>query len=328
MDNFVPYFLQGLLAVTFILLTIQRRNGMWLFTAIVFLTTAAILRYTIDVTAVRDFAPYFNSFLSVKDGAIPMELLFEPYRLVLFEAVLGLVRVDELSQITLIYYFHFAVVTGFFVWLAYVKEVSFEVKVVLFLAFYPTIAFVWIRSGMGYVAACFLFLAVTNRKFRFTHFLLPLVHISVTPLVIVMKIKDQSAGRKALIILLAMVAAYVAVETSYIQYVLYKLDRYSDTSDQRNSIDLLLFHIANILVFAYLALINSRFRRNFAVLVLMGAYVALYFVNPVVGLRVFPLVLIASIVQRISFPRYQHLTLWISFAYLPVYFARFSQVFA
>lgn len=328
MDNLISYVLQGLLAVAFILLTIQKRRGMWLFTAVVFIVTALALRLSIDLVTVRDFAPYFNSFRAVKYGAVPTELWFEPYRLVLFEIVLRFRNLDDLAQMGLIYYFHFIVVTGFFLWLAYFRAVTFEVKVILFLAFYPTMAFVWIRSGMAYVASCVLLLLVTDRKFRWTHFLLPLVHVSVTPLVVALSIKDKKLVWKALIIIVSAVVAYLALESSYIQYILYKLDRYSETSEQRTSLDLLLFHVANVLVFVYLSIINSKFRTNFAVLVLMGAYLVFYFVNPVAGLRAFPLVLIAAIAQRISFPRYQHVTLWVSCAYLPVYFARFDQVFA
>jgi hypothetical protein len=327
MDSLGIRMLEALLAVTFILLTIQKKNGMWLFSAVVFTLTAAFIKHSIDIRDVKDFAPYFASFRAVKNGTVPTELLVEPYRLALFKVVEFFGNTDDLSQIGLIYYFHFLVVTGFFVWLAYLKEVTFELKLVLFLAFFPTMAFVWIRSGMVYVASCVLFLNVTSRRFRVLHFLLPLIHASVTPLVVAMKIKDFSPMRKGLIILASVVAGFFILESSYVQYIIHKLDRYSETSDRRTSIDLLLFHAANILTFIYLALINSKFRKNFVVLVLMGTYILLYFVNPIVGIRVFPLVLIAGIVQRISFPRYQHLTLWVCAAYLPVYFARFDQIF-
>lgn len=319
--------LAGLLAVMFILLTIQKKNGMWLFSAAVFTLTAAFIKYSIDIRDVKDFAPYFESFRAVKNGTVPAELLFEPYRLALFEVVLFFGNLDDLTQISIIYYFHFLVVTGFFLWLAYLKEVTFELKLILFLAFFPTMAFVWIRSGMVYVASCFLFLTVTKGKFRTLHFLLPLIHASVTPLLVAMKIKDLNPIRKGLIILVSVGVGFFILESSYVQYIIYKLERYSETSDRRTSIDLLLFHVANILTFIYLSLINSKFRKNFVVLVLMGTYMILYFVNPIVGIRVFPLVLIAGIVQRISFPRYQHLTLWVCVAYLPVYFARFDQIF-
>jgi hypothetical protein len=327
MDSLGIRLLEGLLVVTFILLTIQKRNGMWLFSAAVFTLTAALIKYSIDIRDVKDFAPYFASFRAVKDGTVPTELLIEPYRLALFKVVIFFGNTDDLTQIGLIYYFQFLVVTGFFLWLAYLKEVTFELKLVLFLAFFPTMAFVWIRSGMVYVASCVLFLTVTSGRLRVLQFLLPLIHTSVLPLLVAMKIKDFSPMRKGLIILVSVVAGFFILESSYFQYIIHKLDRYSETSDRRTSIDLLLFHAANILTFIYLALINSKFRKNFVVLVLMGAYILLYFVNPIAGIRVFPLVLIAGIVQRISFPRYQHLTLWVCAAYVPVYFARFDQIF-
>lgn len=319
-------FLEGLLAVAYILLAVQRKNGIWLLWAVVFAVTAVIIRYSIQVDSVRDFRPYFDSFLQVKYGAISVTSVFEPYRLILFKAVLLFGKFDDLAQIGVVYYFHFLVVTGFFLWLAAYREVTFESKLILFLAFYPTMAFVWIRSGMVYVAACYMFLSITNRKWRPLQFLLPLIHVSVIPLLLVIKIKDLNPARKALIILVALAAGYFVLESSYAQYIITKLDRYSETSGNRDSIELLLFHVANILAFIYLAVINSKFRKNFAVLLLMATYLAMYAVNPVVGLRMFPLVLIASIVQRIAFPRYQVLTLLVSAAYIPVYLARFGQV--
>ena len=326
MDSAVFNLSMGVLAITYILLTVQKKNGLWLFSAVLFSITAAFVRYFVGIDEVRDFTPYFNSFLAVKYGTVPTELLFEPYRLAIFQLVMLFGDMDAKAQIAVIYYFHFVVVTAFFLWLAYFKEASFEAKVILFLAFYPTMAFVWIRSGMAYAAACFLFLSVTQGRARILHYMLPLIHSSVIPLVVALKIKDLTAIRKALIIAASFVVGYFVLESSYAQYIIYKLERYSETDALRTSFDLLLFHAANILVFIYLALINSWFRKNFAVMVLMGTYMAMYFVNPVMGLRVFPLVLIASLVQRIPFPRYQLLTLVISTAYLPIYFGRFDQI--
>jgi hypothetical protein len=317
---------QGLLAVTYIFLTLQKRNGMWLVSAALFLLTATYIRYSLDVYSLHDFRPYFESFLAVKGGTYETSILFEPYRLLLFKSVLLLGNLDDKTQINIVYWFHFLIVTGFFLWLAYLKEVTFEAKLFIFLAFYPTIAFVWIRAGMAYVVSCYLFFTITNGKYRVLHFLTPLFHAGVIPLVIAMKIKDLKPARKALIILLAAIVVFLALESSYVQYLIYKLEYYSDTAGNRSSINLLLFHVANILVFVYLALINSKFRKNFAVNMLMGAYLAFYFVSPIIGLRIFPLVLIACIAQRISFPRYQLLTLLVCLAYLPIYFGRFDQI--
>lgn len=326
MDDPVFIMLQCLLAFAYVLLVTQRKNGTWLLWASTFVVTAIFIRASIEVEAVRDFRPYFESFLQVKYGGLSITSAFEPYRLILFKAVLLFVTSGDLAQIRTVYYFHFSVVTAFFLWLAHRKDVTFEAKLILFLAFYPTMAFVWIRSGMVYVAACYMFLAISNRKLRPLQFLLPLIHVSVIPLLIAMKIKDLNLLRKTVIILVAVATAYFVYESSYVQYIVTKLDRYSETSEDRDSIQLLLFHAANTLTFVYLALINSKFRKNFVVLSMMATYLVLYTMNPVMGLRVFPLVLIASIAQRIAFPRYQVMTLLVGAAYLPVYLARFDQV--
>ena len=137
----VTIFWQCVLALSYVFLVIQKRNGLWLFWAGVFALTAVYIRYSIDVDAVRDFDPYFASFLQVKYEGLSITSVFEPYRVALFKTVLLSGDLDDHTQIGLVYYFHFAVVTSFFIWLAYYKDVTFEAKLILFLAFYPTKAF-------------------------------------------------------------------------------------------------------------------------------------------------------------------------------------------
>lgn len=318
----------GLLAASFVALTVHKRNSAWGFLAAVFIVLSAVTRLSIPVDAVRDFAPYFASFQEVKLGNVPQALLFEPYRLVLFKFILLFSGLDSIEQIRLTYYLHFIAVTAFFLWLAYLKDVSAQVKLILFLAFYPVLALVWIQTGAAYVAACVLFLVVSNRsKFSFLHYLLPLIHASMTPLLVVMKVRDFRPVGKALAIGALVVVVYLAFESSYARHIAGTLDYYVQSADLRTSDSLLLFHIANILAFLGLAASSVDFRRNFPILVLMGLYMGAYQVNPVVGARLFPLVLIACIVQRIDIPRRVPVMLLLAAVYTPVYFARFDQVF-
>lgn len=319
----------GLLALTFVALTLHKRNNAWGVLAAVFVVLSARIRLSIPVDAVRDFAPYFASFQEVKFGNVPSELIFEPYRLVLFKFILLFNGLDSFEQIRLTYYLHFIAVTAFFLWLAYLRDVSAQVKLILFLAFYPVLAFVWIQAGAAYVTACVLFLAIANRsKFSFLHYLLPLVHSAMTPLLVVMKVKDLRPFGKALAVGGLIVVGYLALESSYAQHILGILDYYAQSADRRTSESFLLFHLANIVAFVALAATSVDFRKNFPVMVLMGIYLAAYQVNPVIGARLFPLVLIACLVQRIDIPRRMPVTLMLALMYLPVYFARFDQVFS
>jgi hypothetical protein len=327
MDSVLTTFFIGLVLALYTLLIFTRQTYIWIALALLFVVASAFLRWSVEVEGVRDFAPYFKSYMTVRYGTIPQELWFEPYRLILLQTVLLYETPDILGQITAVYYIHFAIVTAFFLWLAYQKEVSFEAKLVLFLAFYPTIAFVWLRAGMGYVAACFLMSVFAYGRWRGLQFMLPLFHASTFPILLVNKVKNLKTIQRTGIVLVAAAAVFLAVGTSYADYITYKVERYSDTSDSRSSVNLLLFHIANIFVFLYLAAINKKFRTNFSVLVLMAIYMGVYFVNPVMGLRMFPFVLIATIVERISFTRFKFLTLVVCAGYVPIYLARFDQVF-
>ncbi|GGL29685.1 hypothetical protein H9L10_02140 [Phycicoccus endophyticus] len=317
----------GLHAVTFVALTLHKRTNAWALLAAVFVVLSVGIRLSIPVDAVRDFSPYYAAFQQVQVGSIPRELFFEPYRLVLFQAILMLDGLDSHQQIALIYYLHFIVVTGFFLWLAYLTNVSPQVKVVLFLTFYPVMALVWIQAGAAYVAACFLFLVVGNRsKFGLTHYLLPLFHASLAPLVVAMKVKDLRPIGKVLAVGVMAIVGYFALESSYAQYIVGTLSYYAQTADQRTSDSFLLLYVASILTYLVLAAISIDFRKNFPILVLMGVYVGAYQINPVVGTRLFPLVLIACIAQRIDIPRRVPVTLLLALVYVPVYFVRFHQV--
>lgn len=318
--------LQVFVALSFVLLVIIKKDALWLVACALFVFASVAVRFSVDVDMVRDFVPYYESFLSVKYGYISPDLLIEPYRLILFQSVLAFGGESSFNQIQTIYYVHFTIVTAFFIWLAYRRDVSFEVKLVLFLAFYPAIAFVWIRAGMAYVAACFLIYTFTRGRWSALHFLLPAVHISTVPILLVTWVKNVTPVRKGLIVVFVAVLALFMLESNYANYVINKWTRYTETGSQRDSINLLLLHVFNILLFIYFAVINSKFRKNFAVLLTMGTYVVLYSFNPVIGLRIFPFVLIACIVERISFNRYRPLTLAIILCLFPVYFFRFEQI--
>lgn len=318
------------LAIVFlygILILLKKKGKFWFFCALLFVVVSVYLRAIIDVEMIRDFRPYFHSFLQVKYDSIPQALLFEPYRLIVFKLVIPFSQFNDLSQMKAIYWIHFVIVTAFFIWLAYLKQITFEIKLILFLAFYPVMAFVWLRAGMAYVASGYLLFTIVDGKKRALHFLPSLIHASSIPFLLAVKIREMSKYKKAVILSVAAVVGFFTLDSSYAQYLFYKFDRYSDSGGQRTSINLLLFNAANIFLLLYLAAISPVFRKNFTVLVLIGSYLMLYYVNPVMGLRVFPFVLIASIVQRIAFRRYQKLTFLVCVGYLPIYFARFDQIF-
>jgi hypothetical protein len=156
MTEFAKTPLEIALAVVYAILLVQQKSNRWLLTALAFVAISLTIRLSIDVSAVRDFRPYFDSFQQVKYGLPAPELAGEPYRYLLFRAALLFGDLPDRLQIDGIYYFHFFVVTGFFLWLAYLRDVGFEVKLILFLAFYPVFAYVWIRAGMAYVVAVVL----------------------------------------------------------------------------------------------------------------------------------------------------------------------------
>lgn len=318
--------LQALLVVTFSTLVIQKKNSARAFTAIAFVIISFLLRFSIDVDTVRDFRPYYESFLTVKYSHIPPEMLIEPYRVILFQTILLFGGEDSLVQIQAVYFIHFLCVTAFFIWLSYLKDVSFVTKLVLFIGFYPPIAFVWVRAGMAYMASCYLIYTFSQGRWRPLHFLLPFIHISTIPLLLVTMIRGFGPYKKALIILVLAPIAFLLLDSSYANYAFNKWNRYSETGAQRDSTGLFVLHMFNIFLFVYLAIINAQFRKNFLVLSMMATYIALYYFNPVMGLRVFPFVLIACIVERILFVRYGYMTLIVVLALLPVYFFRFNQI--
>lgn len=316
-----------LTAATFALMVFGNQKSIRYPVAALFVVVSFMLRFEIDVHAVRDFQPYFNSFRVVKYQQVPTELFFEPYRLLLFQSILLFGKFDDMAQITAVYYLHFAIVTLFFIWIAWLRDVSFEVKLILFLAFYPGIAFVWLRAGMAYMATAYIFYTVVNKKWQFLHYTTPAFHASSLPFLFIKKISNLRLFYKVIASAAFIILSYFLLETSYVQYINYKLERYADTGDLRTSTSLLIFHLANIIAFLYFAAINREFRTNFVILFLMVVYMMAYYVNPVTGLRLFPFVLIAVITERIKFTRYQWLSILVAAAYIPVYYERFNQIF-
>jgi hypothetical protein len=151
-------------------------------------------------------------------------------------------------------------------------------------------------------------------------------HSSSLAFLLMMKLKQAHLQWKLAILLAVAVVLYVALESDYVRYLIYKLERYDETSDARSSNALFVFHFINIATFLYLSAINARFRNNFAILGMMGAYMLMFYFNPVVGLRVFPFVLIACVAERMQFTQYKLVSLLLIGGYVPVYLARFNQI--
>lgn len=318
--------LQALLVLLFTLLAVIKRSNLWVVFAVAFVVVSLLLRISIEPSMVRDFAPYFESFQIVKYGFVPAELLIEPYRLILFKVILAFGDFDSSSQIVAIYLVHFLLVTLFFLWLAFQRTISFEVKLILFLAFYPPMAFVWIRAGMAYIASCFLILTFNQGRWKILHFLLPAIHLSTVPLLIATLTKDIRPARKMLVTSGIVLVGFFALNSPYGDYVTNKWVRYVETGDSKDSINFLIFHLFGIFIFLYFAFINPKFRKNYTVLFSMATYLGLYSINPVLGLRMFPFVLIACMIEGLYFQRYQRLTLLVVLGFVPMYFFRFQQI--
>jgi len=315
------------LVASYTLLVLWRRSEVLVLFSIAFVVASLLLRLEIDIQSLRDFTPYFSSFQRVKYDDIPPGLWIEPYRLLLFEFVILFGDFDDITQITAIYYIHFAIVTLFFLWLAWLRDVAFEIKLLIFLAFYPGIAFVWLRSGMAYVAAGYLLYTFSRGRTAFFHYLLPAFHSSTLVLLVATKTQDLRLIYKIVSILIVFGLIYALTDTAYGQYVLFKLDRYNSTGDLRASTSLLLFHAANLLTVLYLALVNQRFRKNYAIRVLVAIYFFSYLSNPIMALRIFPFVLIIAMADRSSHSRYPFLSIIVISVFFIVYFARFNQIF-
>ena len=139
MTEFAKTPLEIALAVVYAILLVQQKSNRSLLTAAAFVAISLTIRLSIDVSAVRDFRPYFDSFQQVKYGLPAPELAGEPYRYLLFRAALLFGDLPDRLQIDGIYYFHFFVVTAFFLWLAYLRDVGFEIKLILFWRSIPSL---------------------------------------------------------------------------------------------------------------------------------------------------------------------------------------------
>lgn len=218
-------------AVSYSLLVFWKRSNMLVLLSMAFVVASVLLRLEVDSRTLKDFAPYFSSFQIVKYDYIPVELWIEPYRLLLFQFVVLFGDFSDIRQITAIYYLHFAIVTVFFLWLAWLKDVTFEIKLVLFLAFYPTIAFVWLRSGMAYVMAGYLLYTFSRGRLQALHYILPAFHASSLAILVAKKTQDLKLVYRLAALLVLSALIYAVLETAYGRYILFKLEHYSDTID-------------------------------------------------------------------------------------------------
>ena len=268
-----------------------------LFFIIMFLIFATIIRILVAPELNKDYFGYFDLHNFNEPEDIVSFLFSEPYLYLIYK-FFYLFTSDKKFIFSLIYWFNFSITNIFFVWLLTRYDISVWKKVVLFTFYFFLFGFVLLRNAPVYMLfACFFYYSYRG-KFSYGILLTPFMHLSALSLIITIFNKNKYYFKILffiLLILLPVLIIYIlpllnnliALQTS-----LSKIDSYSE--------ELLSFSIFHKLYFVFVsfALVITLFiykKKAINPILITTAifYYVSFFINPILGFRFSPYVLMA-----------------------------------
>lgn len=262
-----------------------------------YLMFAIILRFIIAPELNKDYYGYFDlhNFEDPEDTV--SFLVSEPYLYLLFKSFSYVIDKKETIFIV-IYWFNFLLTNVFFIWLATRLDLNVWKKMVLFVFYYFLFGFVLLRNGPVYILfASFFYYSYRNQKFNKILFT-PFMHLSALSLIVTLFHKNKYYLK----ILFATLFLFLPVFILYIlpllndlialQSSMHKVDSYSEGIGNVSVFHkIYFFFISTILAIAILVYKKYAFH-PILITTSLFYYIAFY-VNPVLGFRFSPYVVIA-----------------------------------
>ena len=262
-----------------------------------FLIFAITLRLIIAPELNKDYYGYFDLHNFENPEDTTSFLVSEPYLYFIYKFFEFYVP-EKKTIFVLIYWFNFLITNFFFIWLATRFDLSVWKKMMIFVFYYFLFGFVLLRNGPVYILfAYFFYYSFRNQKFNKILFT-PFMHLSALSLIITIFHKNKYYLKfffAILFLLLPVFLIYVMPllnDLLAFQNSMNKVDSYSQSSGVVSIFHILYFGFISLFLLITLVVYKKKTFHPILITVSLFYYIS-FFVNPVLGFRFSPYVIMA-----------------------------------
>jgi hypothetical protein len=271
-----------LFCVYFLLGYSEDRNIKIIF-AILFVLISFVIKFSIDVTKTADYDNYLY-IIALPGLEISLKTVFsEPYFFhigrLLYEYFPKEKRLAFFTESSFIY------TTVFFIWLAYLKNISTFNKVIIFSLYYYFFSYIVYRNGPAYMLSgvCFYYLH-KDRYLKITPFLL-LAHLSSLPVIIFSIFKNKLGDKKLLVLCFLFIISFSLLIQIELFGIYEKFLGYKEEAVFGQNIFHKVYFYSFVTLTIFLYLFKKDLIYNYTYLLLFVTYLILNYSNSVMGYR-------------------------------------------
>lgn len=302
-------FCAGMLFLFFYLGALQKNKFLQSVFVALFFIISLVTRGLVDFTSNKDFYAYYNLYRIEQPEYWWEYFTNEPYLYFLY-SFFFLFFEKKMEVFEGMYYVNYFFVTIFFIWLMKLKDVFLWKKVLFFSMYYFLFSFVLIRNGVPYMIFAYFIYLIYRGKTTKLVYLTPLMHISSSAPMIMVFHKHKKyifylllVGISALFIIF--VGATILNRPEF-GLIAHKLDAYGKVQEETSVFHYIYFGIMSIFCFILWFFTRKRFF-NPVIITTLFVYLAGFMINPVVGFRFSPYLMMAILLMNVDGKKYKFL---------------------
>jgi len=270
--------------------------------SIVFIFFSIGLRFIIPININKDYIGYFELYNYEKPENLFSFLTSEPYLFVLYK-FFELFTSNKIYIIECIYYFNFLISLYFYIWLAFKRDIVLWKKVVIFAFYYFLTSYVVLRNApVYYIYSYFFYSSFRNINFR-KIILSPFMHLSSVPLLLLMFYKSKNYFKYLFLVLSICIPIFIFILLPIINSIVelnYFLNKVNDYAEGMSEVSV--FHkiyfcfITGLLIITWFNIKQKLFHP--LIFTTFFIYFITFFINPVIGFRFSPYVILALVLNN------------------------------
>jgi hypothetical protein len=259
-------------------------NNRKYFYLLVFILFSIIIKLIIPLSELRDYFTYAK-VLSDKGykKILFADILFEPYFLFLSKILLSWFSISQVLKFY--YFFLFMLSTSFFIWIAFIEEVSFWKKYFLFNIFFILFSFILLRNGIAYMMLALFFYYLSKDRFLLSFFSALFFHITTVPVLFLSLLREKKLNFYIipLGVLIVFSFIYLFLNESSLFFLKYK-DFKKNSSFYNYTAHYTVFFLS-LSYFTFCLFFFKKTLFNYFYFLLIFIYAVLFYFNPVMGFR-------------------------------------------
>jgi hypothetical protein len=251
--------------------------------AILFVILSYLLKFSIDVTKTADYDNYLYIIGLYRPELSLKSIFTEPY---FFQLGSWLYKYYPIQQCLAFFTeSSFIYSTIFFVWFAFLKNVTNFNKMIMFSLYYYFFAYIVFRNGPAYMLSGVTFYYLHKNKYLKTTALLFLVHLSSLPVIFFSIFKNKLGDKKLVLWCFLFIISFNILIRIELFGIYEKFSSYTNDTVYGQSIFHKIYFYSFVLLNIYLFLFKKDIIYNYTYLPLFVTYLILTYSSSVMGYR-------------------------------------------